>query len=152
VASGRRNTLSPSRLACTASSSSDSYTLGVGVEFDDIFSKRLERRLNGRGPYEVINFGVNGYNTAQELATFREVAAAFHPDLVIVAYVLNDADPEIRFGGPPAARESRSLLDSAHVFVKDRSVFYRYLAPRVGSVLSALGGRYAIGRTREIMG
>jgi hypothetical protein len=34
----------------------------------------------------VINFGVSGYSTAQELITLKEVVRPYHPDIVIVAF------------------------------------------------------------------
>lgn len=90
----------------------DSYTFGNGVALSRTFPKVLEQRLGGRAGaarYEVMNFGVKGYDTAQELATLREVALPLDPDLVLVAYFLNDVgDPE-RFvpgeGPPDEARD-----------------------------------------------
>ena len=135
----------------------DSYTLGVGVKFEDTFSKRLESELNAstRG-YEVINFGVSGYNTVMELATFREVAAAFQPDLVLVAYVLNDAEraPEVGQAPPEAPGPARSplgLIGAAHLGLKDKSMLYRYLSPKVGAGLGLIGARYAVGNTSQII-
>ena len=132
----------------------DSFTLGVGVEFADIFTKRLERQLNqSGGRYEVINFAVSGYNTVLELATFREVAAAFRPDLVIVAYVLNDVEQQEAFESAPTSRPSDlgSLLTRVHLFMKDESLLYGYLSPRIGTVLGFFGARYAVGKTHEII-
>lgn len=131
----------------------DSYAFGAGVELASTFSKRLERRLNESGrPSEVINFGVSGYNTTLELATFEEVAAAFEPDLVIVAYVLNDAE---RYGEDlPVTGSSHadvaSLLTRVHLFIKDHSLLYRYLAPGAATLLGRFTGRYAVGMTHEI--
>jgi lysophospholipase L1-like esterase len=131
----------------------DSYTFGVGVEFADIFSKRLEAQLNGSGSrHEVINFGVPAYNTVTELATFREVAARFRPDLVIVAYVLNDTERLGRPGETPADSQPRTALTAAHLGLKDRSMLYRYLAPKAGAVLGIFNARYAIGMTHRIIG
>ena len=70
----------------------DSVTYGVGVSFEDTFSKRLEHSLNSNSDqkYEVLSFGVIGYNTVQQLALWREEIVEFSPDLVIWNYVLND--------------------------------------------------------------
>jgi len=47
----------------------------------------------GDGPrVEVLNFGVPGYNLAQEIETLRARALAFHPDVVVVAFCLNDLE------------------------------------------------------------
>jgi lysophospholipase L1-like esterase len=43
---------------------------------------------------EVLNFGVNGYNTRQEVETLREKGLQFEPDLVVVAYCVNDKIPD----------------------------------------------------------
>lgn len=134
----------------------DSYAFGVGVEFAHTFSKSLEDRLNElTGRFEVINFGVSGYGTTEELATLREVAGKFEPDVVIVAYVLNDAEPTAGppDGKPPAAPtgDARASFSRAHIWLKDTSCLYRFLSPKAGALLGAFNARYAVGRTQEIM-
>ncbi|HHL38950.1 MAG TPA: SGNH/GDSL hydrolase family protein [Deltaproteobacteria bacterium] len=74
----------------------DSIAFGQGVkDKDDVVSEVIEalapRRL-GR-PVEVVNAGVPGYNTAQELAYLEERLLKLDPDLVILHVCLNDADP-----------------------------------------------------------
>jgi lysophospholipase L1-like esterase len=59
------------------------------------FSEQLEDRLNvtraaGGAPVEVLNFGTDGYGTLQEARLLETKAARFTPDVVIVAYCLND--------------------------------------------------------------
>jgi hypothetical protein len=130
----------------------DSYTFGVGVEFLDTYSKRLEEQLNRSwGPTEVINFGVSGYNTVTELATFRETAAQFRPDLVIVGYVLNDAERLGTGDNAQVERKTPSRLNAAHLQLKDSSMLYRYLSPKLGAVLGLFNARYAVGGTNQII-
>jgi lysophospholipase L1-like esterase len=73
----------------------DSIAEGLGVdEVADTFPARLERRLRAAGrPVEVLNFAVTGYNTAQEVETLAARALTFEPDLVLLAYCLNDRRP-----------------------------------------------------------
>lgn len=74
----------------------DSVTFGLGVATEDTFCAQLGRLLNARDDgrrYEVLNFGVNGYGTVEELQLFRKKVHAFGPDLVLVTYVLNDITP-----------------------------------------------------------
>lgn len=73
----------------------DSIAEGLGVDdVEDTFPARLERRLRDEGrPVEVLNFAVTGYNTAQEVETLAARALAFEPDLVLLAYCLNDRRP-----------------------------------------------------------
>jgi lysophospholipase L1-like esterase len=40
--------------------------------------------------FEVLNFGVSGYSTRQEVELFRVKAKQYDPDLVIVGYCIND--------------------------------------------------------------
>lgn len=70
----------------------DSVTFGYGVPLEDSFPKVLERILNETRPgHEVLNFGVGGYNTSQEIESYRAKARAFQPDIIVLSYVLNDA-------------------------------------------------------------
>lgn len=74
----------------------DSITYGNSVEWDQTFSHVLQQSLNepAAGPsYEVLNLGVSGYNTGQELATLRELGLRFSPDLIVLNVCLNDSDP-----------------------------------------------------------
>ena len=74
----------------------DSVTFGWGVKVDDTPSKLLETFLNeqdGRQRNEVINTGVGNYNTAMEVAYFFEKGRFFNPDVVVLNYFINDAEP-----------------------------------------------------------
>ena len=68
----------------------DSVTEGSGVEVDEIFSSRLQRGLGPR--YEVINLGMSGLNTPQEVHVLEIEGLGYDPDVVIVNFVLNDCD------------------------------------------------------------
>ncbi len=65
----------------------DSFTYGIGVADDETFSVRLEA-LDPR--FEVLNTGVNGYGTAQELLLLRDQGLALRPDVVVVVFFWND--------------------------------------------------------------
>lgn len=72
----------------------DSVTYGYSVALEDTYVKKLEVLLNERDTgrnYEVINLGVGGYNTPQELVRYREKGRKYQPDLLIIGFVLNDA-------------------------------------------------------------
>ncbi len=76
----------------------DSMAFGFGVQQGEDFPAQLERELAAHEPrdgrrFEVLNFGVGGYSTLDEVACLREKALALRPDLVVIAYCLND--PEI---------------------------------------------------------
>ena len=71
----------------------DSTTLGWGVPLSGTAPKILERELNaaGHGRFEVLNAGVVNYNTVQEVEHYLTIDRSFHPDLVILEYIINDA-------------------------------------------------------------
>ena len=79
----------------------DSITMGWGVQQDMTFPAQLERMLNAQPPkgfpqglrYEVLNLGVGNYNTAQEVMRLKNLGLAFDPDLIILGYFINDAEP-----------------------------------------------------------
>lgn len=74
----------------------DSVTFGWGVRIEDTPSKIVERRLNqglSEPRYEVINAGVGNYNTVQEVTYFLERGQRLKPDVVVLNYFINDAEP-----------------------------------------------------------
>ena len=77
----------------------DSTTLGWGVPFAQLYPKLLEQSFNSNPPsadwkrYEVINTGIGNYNTCQELASFKERWLGMKPDLVLISWYINDAEP-----------------------------------------------------------
>lgn len=74
----------------------DSFTLGEGVHVSDAWPQQLEtilRKRHGSDQIEVINAGVNAYDTRQELEHYRRTVGNYGPDMVIIAMVWNDAHP-----------------------------------------------------------
>jgi len=77
----------------------DSLTFGWGVKAEDRFSDLLEARLNKEvqdskyGRFEVINTGVGNYNTVQEVNFYEMKGRAWEPDMVILNFFINDAEP-----------------------------------------------------------
>ena len=74
----------------------DSEILSVMLPQEDTLPEQLERLLNRNSAslrYEVFNFGVEGYNTLQELEQLKAKGLKYAPDLIILNYVLNDPEP-----------------------------------------------------------
>lgn len=106
----------------------DSVVFGDGIRAQDTFVKKLEAGLNPnpRGlKVEAPNGGVRGYNTFQELRLLKEVGLKLEPDLVILAYVLNDAEPMEKQAGLINKKFTR--LIGLKDFIKQHSYLYAFL-------------------------
>jgi hypothetical protein len=82
----------------------DSVPNDASIGFVDRFPQQIERGLNaqlagaaGGRRVEVVNVSCEGYNTLQEVRLLERVGLRYEPDLVVVAYVLND--PFLQNGG-----------------------------------------------------
>jgi hypothetical protein len=67
----------------------DSYAEALQVPMEDAFWAVMERQLSackafGGRKVEMINFGVSGYQTAQELVTLRRYVWDYSPDIVLL--------------------------------------------------------------------
>jgi lysophospholipase L1-like esterase len=69
----------------------DSITFGNNLAIEETFPFQLQQQLATPGRnLEVLNFGVHGYDTLQEVSSLEIRGLGCHPDLVVVAYCLND--------------------------------------------------------------
>ncbi|MGL6282730.1 MAG: SGNH/GDSL hydrolase family protein, partial [Microcoleaceae cyanobacterium] len=75
----------------------DSFTSAVQVNLEKTYAEVIEKELNNKCAYladkkiEVINFGVNGYGTAQQLFTLQQEVWDYDPDVVVLGfYIGND--------------------------------------------------------------
>lgn len=96
----------------------DSFTEGYTVEFEDVFTEVLARRLNGAAGgkrLQVINAGTGGYSTDQELLFLRSEGHKYGADLVILMFVHNDVWYNAQPKYPRAAKPFFELRDGALV-------------------------------------
>jgi len=69
----------------------DSFAEAMHVPMEQTFWSLMERKLEGCNAFagkhvEVMNFGVSGYGTAQELMTLRQKVWDYSPDIVVLAF------------------------------------------------------------------
>lgn len=115
----------------------DSHVFGFGLPYAATMGEQLSRALGRRlgRPVEALNFGINGYNGAQELAVLRAVALAFDPDVVVLVPTSNDHEPAAWADldgclapSPPDAHASwRQRLGAATARVLRTSALYRFV-------------------------
>jgi lysophospholipase L1-like esterase len=108
----------------------DSVAFGHGVARERGFTEVLESELAREpGRYEVLNFGVIGYNAAQSAAFYRRRARRFDADIVILSYVLNDATSAAAmlefFGSVDEQRESVSNPGGSHLLSRAQQAWLR---------------------------
>ena len=112
----------------------DSYAEALQLPMEKAFWAIIEARLRECGALqgrdvEVINFGVSGYGTAQELLTLREKVWDYGPDIVLLAVTtLNDISDDSR-----ALKQSNDIpyfvLSDGHLVLDDsfrNSRMYRF--------------------------
>ncbi len=105
----------------------DSFTEGLRVPMDAAFHSILEEELNAAGKkVEVINAGVAGWGTDQELLFYRAIGRKYHPDIVLLAFfpgndIMNNAIAlESRnFGG---VRKPYFLLENGQLILHNQPV------------------------------
>jgi lysophospholipase L1-like esterase len=107
----------------------DSTLFGWGVDRLETYSELLEdslcseaRRLPHPLQVEVINAGVPGYNSRQEVETFKAFDPGLNPDVVLIQFDRNDI--EIPYGSiEPDYLRARCLLLAHWRRIKDGSLF-----------------------------
>ena len=108
----------------------DSNAEAFQVRQEDTFWSVLERRLQScpwlsRRPVEVLNFGVSGFGTTQELLTYEKFARKYRPDIVLLAFFIgNDLRDNVRSlteAGPPIGIQRPFHTVSGDALVLDNS-------------------------------
>ncbi len=67
----------------------DSFTLGWGVKEEETFHDILEKELSRIYPTEIINTGTGNYTTEQQVHHFIKKGLQYHPDKVVMFFVIN---------------------------------------------------------------
>jgi lysophospholipase L1-like esterase len=130
----------------------DSITFGDHVDASESYPEQLETILRRDGT-EVLNLGVGGYDTLQEVALLDRLGLAYDPDLVLVGFCINDVGIHSvnlryieglqRYGSPVYASRLAQLLalrrdrhDQARYFeeANDEETFRRDHAGRISSL------------------
>ena len=127
----------------------DSFTWGYGVNDPEVYTEVLEGLLPNT---EVINLGVTGYGIPQEFWYLKRLGIQFYPDIVLLAFFLNDignpywkekvrtARDEKGNKVPTDYQESKNLKQSqaqnnlflnAKTFLMNHSSLYAFVLDRV---------------------
>jgi len=90
----------------------DSFIEGWGVKVEETISKRLEGLFEEAGQrVEVMNTGVGNYNSVMQVEAFLARDAKYAPDVVVLNYTFNDAEPIPTYGSTSwLARHSEATV------------------------------------------
>jgi len=116
-----------------------SYTMGGGVEIEDVYHSRIEAELNRRRTplrYEFINYAVGGYLPDQQLATLRHRALNHNPDLIIFAVTPRNAP--FMFEQPGSRKREFQVHKVRYPFF--RSFFLRYRLKKPDTKIEEMPG------------
>ncbi|HTY45923.1 MAG TPA: SGNH/GDSL hydrolase family protein [Patescibacteria group bacterium] len=120
----------------------DSYTFGWSVNDDQAYPHQLENLLlQNNYDAEIVNLGVPAYNTVQEYQLLCQKLDVYNPDVVILAYVMNDAEPQ---NIVPLAPEIKYQCASSWLFEDFKLLLYKVHFPFRKTFLRS--NTYCIGR------
>jgi hypothetical protein len=136
----------------------DSQAFGFGVGDDQTFAAQLERLLAERHPgvsIEVINGGIPGYGTADQVAFLRARGAEIDPDLIVLQFLSVNDLKENRYPATTWAKIENGMLTAKqvdtspeelvdviwrwHRYLKLHSHLLRLLSDSVGYLTIRLG-------------
>lgn len=110
----------------------DSVVWGEEIALADTLPRHIESASGGRA--EVLNFGVSGYDTAQEALWYERAVRRWRPSVVVVVYCINDvmimSGPFNRYATPDEARRK-----------DEQDAFFDRVAPLRAETLEGLGQR-----------
>ena len=128
----------------------DSYAEALQVPLEDAFWAETERRLKqcsntGGRKVEVMNFGVSGYGTAQELITLHNRVWDYSPDIVLLAFTAgNDLNDNLKQLSNDTMRpyfvyrDGKLTLDRSTLDSREASTRFRLRNSGVGRALDWL--------------
>ena len=119
----------------------DSLSWAPGVATEERFSNLIERFLEerrGSGPrYEVLNFGLSGMDTEDEVRLLRDLVLKTDPDFVLLQWYVNDFENGDHADRPrPAPLVRPGIL---HLKLLRASALYALLEPKWEALQEALG-------------
>jgi len=82
------------RIACLGGSTTqDGFRVDRNNSYPSFLSRILSRRF--KGDVEVLNFGVNGWTSAESLVNYALVVSRYQPDIVVIHHSVNDVWPRL---------------------------------------------------------
>lgn len=114
----------------------DSFAWGASIEYEDTWAQRLERGLvRRRGErWEAVNLALPGLGASDYAAQLPAEAMAYAPDVVIVGWVLNDAETKEQMIARERAYVERERQPASPF---DSSALFRFVRKRLQATRDA---------------
>lgn len=117
----------------------DSFMFAQGVEVEQRLSNLIEKQMNSsRHNVEVLNFGVSGANTVEELQRLRRDVLPLKPDFVLLQWFVNDVESSSGIPDPKA----ESFATKVKKFFLNHSVLYFAVVDVAHRALDMMGKSY----------
>ena len=114
----------------------DSFVFGYGVDVADRFDTIMDGLLDQSGiPHIVINAGVGGWGTLQEVNYARDHLELFHPDVIVLTFCGNDPKDDIMFRADLLDNEKGLFYFPGKIFLKKNSHLVRLVIYRFKKLL-----------------
>lgn len=128
----------------------DSFTFGYGLNREDIFDAKLERKLRETGEkYFVINAGVNDWGTLQEVVYARDHFELFSPDVIVLTFCGNDPEGDRRYLAQVRQDFQGYFYFPGKAFLRRQSHLYRLLRSQVWALEQRLDEPEGAGQRAE---
>ncbi|HET9315556.1 MAG TPA: SGNH/GDSL hydrolase family protein [Vicinamibacteria bacterium] len=104
----------------------DSFTFGEGLPVEHTFASQLDALLNGDGPrrYDVLNAGVGGWGTLQEVTYALDHLPRLRPHAIVLTFCGNDPDDDARFLAKDVDNEKGRFYFPGKIFIRNHSQLY----------------------------
>lgn len=110
----------------------DSHTAGYEVGQDETYSTVLEANLQASGvDVEVLNTGISGFGTAEQLVYLANEGIKYDPDFVILGFYANDLQDNVKSGLYALEEGQLTVMKNVHLpGVRIQNILYDYAAIR----------------------
>lgn len=106
----------------------DSTTFGYGINVEDRFDTILEDFFNKRGENVlIINSGVPGWGTLQEISYARDHLELFSPDIIVITFCGDDPNNDLMFKYARFDLEKGLISFPGKRFLRKHSRLYRFI-------------------------
>jgi hypothetical protein len=116
----------------------DSMIFGYGVGLEQTLPKQLERSLQqrvGSRQVEVVNGGVFGYGTFQEIEFFKQTVDTVQPDIVLLGlYIGNDITDNLEYTRPSLSRPGGWRTQGLKSWLRVHSQLYGWARRRYNAI------------------